>query len=128
VRADTCSCGRLARVQAYAQVTTFGMSDKLGHVSFQPDESDNQFTKPFSESTAQVIDAEVQALVRKCYDRTIELATSYKEKIEALALRLLKDETINHDVIVEVLGKRPFTTQVCTRGEAIVHVSARSRR
>jgi ATP-dependent Zn protease len=63
------------------------MSAKLGNVSYQPDEGDSQFTKPFSENTAQVIDAEVSALIRQSYERTIAVVQEHKAKVEALALR-----------------------------------------
>lgn len=44
---------------AYAQVGVYGFSKKIGQVSFQQDESSNQFQKPYSEATAQMIDEEV---------------------------------------------------------------------
>jgi ATP-dependent metalloprotease FtsH len=97
---------------AYSQVSVFGMSEALGQVSFQADEGDNQFTKPFSEHTAQLIDREVSLLIKDSYTRTLAMVKDKRALVESLALRLLKDETVNHDVIVEVLGRRPYSTQV----------------
>lgn len=96
---------------AYAQVAIYGMNERLGNLSYQQDEGDSQFQKPYSEATAQLIDEEVGKLVQEAYDRTITMVENYKEQVEALAQKLLKDETVNHDGIVEVLGDRPFTSQ-----------------
>jgi len=95
---------------AYAQVAIYGMNERVGNVSYQQEEGDSQFTKPYSEYTAQLIDEEVGKLVEKSYARTIALVEEYKEQVDALAQRLLKDETVNHDGIVEVLGDRPYST------------------
>jgi len=98
---------------AYSQVTTFGMSDKLGHVSWSADEGEsNSFTKPFSEATAHIIDTEVGQLVRESWERTVLLIQEKKLLVEKLAERLLTEETINHDIIVQLLGPRPHTSQV----------------
>jgi cell division protease FtsH len=68
-------------------VTVFGMSDKLGHVSFQQEETENQFTKPFSEQTAKVVDEEVYKLVQENYNRILKLVEEKKELVEKLAQR-----------------------------------------
>lgn len=94
---------------AQAQIVSYGMSAKLGQVSYHHDD-EQQFTKPFSEATAQTIDEEVRALISGAYERTQTLITTHAEKVDALAKELLELETINHDVIVRVLGPRPFTT------------------
>lgn len=94
---------------AYAQTVQFGMSDKIGNLSFdlaQPGEP--MFEKPYSESTAQVIDSEVKALVDKAYQRTLELLREKRASVEAVALRLLDRETIGRDDLIELLGDRPF--------------------
>lgn len=95
---------------AYAEVTTYGFSERIGQVSFQQDSSDSGFTKPYSEATGQAIDEEVRQIVSKAYDRTIKLVTEKKAEIQAVADRLLEKETINHDDVVELLGQRPFAT------------------
>jgi len=82
------------------------MNPKLGNVSF-PEKSGQEFHKPYSEKTAELIDEEVRGLISTAYERTLKLVQEKKVLIEQLASRLLEAETINHDVIVSVLGPRP---------------------
>lgn len=94
---------------AYAQVVQFGMSEKVGNLSFdlgQPGEP--VFEKPYSESTAQTIDSEVKILVDSAYKRTLELLESKKSLVESVALRLLDRETLKREDMIELLGNRPF--------------------
>ena len=80
---------------AYAMVAYYGMSDKVGNVSFY-DAAGNRdmFTKPFSERTAELIDEEVRRIVDEAVALAREIITTERERIEALADVLLKKETI----------------------------------
>lgn len=94
---------------AYSQIVQFGMSEKVGHLSFdmgQP--GDPIYEKPYSESTAQVIDSEVKSLVDRAYDATLALLRSKKDHVDAVASRLLERETLNREDMIELLGERPF--------------------
>uniref|UniRef100_A0A914V0H2 AAA+ ATPase domain-containing protein n=1 Tax=Plectus sambesii TaxID=2011161 RepID=A0A914V0H2_9BILA len=94
---------------AYSQVVKFGMSAKVGPLSFdtaQPGEM--SFDKPYSEATAQLIDQEVRDLVNNALNRTRELLLSKQPEIEKVAIRLLEKEVLARDDMVELLGKRPF--------------------
>lgn len=94
---------------AYAQIVQFGMSEKVGNLSFdlaQPGEP--MFEKPYSEATAQLIDSEVKTLVDMAYKRTIDLLKSKKSFVDSVAKRLLDRETLNRDDMIELLGDRPF--------------------
>ncbi|XP_071784816.1 mitochondrial inner membrane m-AAA protease component AFG3L2-like [Asterias amurensis] len=94
---------------AYAQIVQHGMSDVVGNVSFDmPQQGEMVLDKPYSESTATMIDEEVRKLIKSAYDRTMELLTKHKDKVEKVALHLLDKEVLNKDDMVELLGKRPF--------------------
>ena len=81
------------------------MNDRLGLVSYQ---SDDQFSKPYSEETAAEIDFEVKQLVDDCYAATKELLESKRELIQNLAEELLEHESINLPQIMKILGDRPY--------------------
>ena len=59
-------------------VTAYGMSDKVGNVSFYDPTTENSFTKPFSEGTGKIIDEEVKAIIDKAYKLPFELLTEKK--------------------------------------------------
>ncbi|OLL26152.1 Mitochondrial respiratory chain complexes assembly protein [Neolecta irregularis DAH-3] len=92
---------------ARAMVTRFGMSESLGMLNF--DESqDQQFQKPFSERTGQIIDEEIGKIVSSCYARCKELLTEKKKEIGLVAETLLQKEVLNRDDLIRILGKRPW--------------------
>ncbi|XP_058063839.1 AFG3-like protein 2 [Anopheles bellator] len=94
---------------AYAQITRFGMNKKVGNVSFDTSQpGDPMFSKPYSEQTAQIIDEEVRSLIGRAYVRTKELLTKHRPDVEKVAERLLKNEILSRDDMIELLGKRPF--------------------
>jgi len=91
---------------ATAMVTKWGMSKEVGFVYFEDDEQKLQ--KPFSEATAQKIDAEVRKLVDQAYDQCKALLTEKKEQVGLIAEELLKKEVIGRDDMIRLLGMRPF--------------------
>merc|ERR1719481_736224 len=94
---------------AYAQITQFGMNDRIGNVSFeQPQQGEMVFEKPFSEATAQAIDEEAHKLIKSAMDRTLQLIRDHKEDVIRVAERLLKKEVLGRDDMIELLGPRPF--------------------
>lgn len=95
---------------AYAMTTIYGMNPKIGQVSFPP-RQEQQFSKPYSDKTAAIIDEEARELVDRAYERTKELLAQHSQKLAELAERLLERETVNQDDIVEVLGERPFVPE-----------------
>lgn len=95
--------------QAYAMVSVYGLNKKLGNISYYDSRGENQFTKPYSEETARVIDEEVGKIIEKAYEKAKDLLTKNKEKLDALAQKLLDREVIFKDDLVEVLGDRPWS-------------------
>ncbi|KAI0911139.1 peptidase family M41-domain-containing protein [Ustulina deusta] len=91
---------------ATAMVTKWGMSDKLGPLHFQNDES--RVHKPFSETTGQTIDAEVKRIVEEAYKQSKELLIEKKKEVGIIAEELLSKEVLVRDDMVRLLGPRPF--------------------
>lgn len=94
--------------QAYTMVAYYGLNEEIGNVSFYDSSGRNEsgFTKPYSESTAQKIDNEVSKLVEKAYDKTKNLLLKHRDKLDALAARLLEKEVVFQDDLEEIFGKR----------------------
>ena len=96
--------------QARAMVTVYGLSDKVGNLTYYDSSGQNEygFTKPYSEETAEIIDKEISDIIEKQYQRAIELLKKHKDKLVELAEVLLKDEVIFKDNLETIFGKRPF--------------------
>ncbi|MEM9832942.1 MAG: ATP-dependent zinc metalloprotease FtsH [Bacteroidota bacterium] len=95
---------------AYSMVTVYGMNEKLGNVSFYDSQQpDYNFTKPYSEATAQTIDEEVRKLIDKAYERTKKLLTDKREQLDTLAKELLDKEILFQNDLERLIGKRPFS-------------------
>ena len=99
-----------ATKQAYAMVTIFGMSEKIGNLSYYDSsgQSDFSFTKPYSEKTAELIDSEVKELVENAYNRAKELLKTHQDQHRQVAELLLEREVIFSDDLERILGKRPW--------------------
>ncbi len=95
---------------AYSMVTIYGMNKEIGNLSFYDSkgQSEYSFTKPYSEATAQKIDAEAKKLVEEAYERTKSLLEEKREELDKLAQELLKREIIYQSDLVELIGERPF--------------------
>jgi cell division protease FtsH len=99
---------------ARRMVTRWGMSERLGMVQLAPRENPYLNTpggfggeKPFSEQTAEVIDAEVRKIIGDSHDEARRLLTRHRKELEALANALLARETLNEQEILEVTGLPP---------------------
>ncbi|GAB4425722.1 MAG: ATP-dependent zinc metalloprotease FtsH [Bacteroidia bacterium] len=92
---------------AYAITTRYGMNERVGQVSFRYDGEYN-FSKPYSEATARIIDEEVKKIIDWAYDKTRQMLTDHRDALEAIALELLKKEVIFKEDLVRLIGERPF--------------------
>jgi AFG3 family protein len=94
--------------QAYAMVSIFGMSKKIGTVSFYDStgQSDYAFTKPYSEKTAQTIDEEAKILIDQEYQRALDILGENREGHQKLAELLLDREVIFSEDLEQIFGKR----------------------
>ncbi|HOD10958.1 MAG TPA: ATP-dependent zinc metalloprotease FtsH, partial [Flavobacterium sp.] len=96
--------------QARAMVTIYGLNEKLGNITYYDSsgQSEYNFSKPYSEETAQVIDQEINNLIETEYQRAIQILTDNKDKLTQLADILIEKEVIFRDDLETIFGKRPF--------------------
>jgi AFG3 family protein len=94
--------------QAYAMVAYFGMSDKIGNISFYDSsgQTDFNFTKPYSDRTAELIDKEVKDIIEKAYLRAQEVLKKNIKGLTELAELLLEKEVIFGEDLERIFGKR----------------------
>jgi AFG3 family protein len=93
---------------AYAMVSVYGMNDKVGNISFYDPQTENTFTKPYSEETSRMIDEEVRKLIDQAYIKTKKLLVEKKSDVEKLAEALLEKEVLFQSDVELLIGKRPF--------------------
>jgi len=93
---------------AYSMVTTYGMNEKIGNVSFYDPSQENTFQKPFSEETGKIIDEEVRKMIDAAYHRTLDLLTLRKAEVEKLAKELLDKEVLHKSDVEALIGMRPY--------------------
>ena len=96
--------------QARAMVTIYGLSDKVGNLTYYDSsgQSEYGFTKPYSEQTAEVIDKEISDIIETQYQRAVDLLMQHKDKLTELAEVLLDKEVIFKDNLEKIFGVRPF--------------------
>jgi cell division protease FtsH len=99
---------------ARRMVTRWGMSDRLGLVQLAPQENPYlsgaggfSGAKPFSDQTAETIDAEVQRIIGESHEEAKRLLAAHRKQLDALAEALLTRETLNEKEILEVTGLPP---------------------
>ena len=93
---------------AYGMVTYYGMSDKVGTLSFYDSTGSRGFelTRPYSEKTAELIDQEVKDLIQEIHDKTLSILTENREGFLELAALLLDKEVIFADDLERIFGPR----------------------
>ena len=94
--------------QAYAMVTYFGMSEKIGNLSYYDSTGsrDMAFSKPYSEKTAELIDEEVKRLIAEAHATATKVLTENREGFEKLAALLLEREVVFSEDLEAIFGPR----------------------
>ena len=94
--------------QAYAMVTYFGMSEKVGNLSYYDSTGSREmaFSKPYSEKTAELIDDEVKRLIDQAHATATKVLTENREGFEKLAALLLEREVVFSEDLEEIFGPR----------------------
>lgn len=98
--------------QAYGMITYLGMSDKMPNLSYYDSSGqDYTFQKPFSENTAELIDAEVKVMIAEQYERAKEMLLKHADGHHQLAQILLEKEIIYAENLEQIFGKRPWISR-----------------
>ncbi|CEN36786.1 ATP-dependent zinc metalloprotease FtsH (fragment) [Capnocytophaga canimorsus] len=99
--------------QARAMVTIYGLNDKIGNLTYYDSSGQEyNFTKPYSEQTAQLIDQEISKIIETQYQRAIQILTENKEKLTRLAHLLLEREVIFKEDLEDIFGKRQYGNDI----------------
>jgi len=103
--------------QAQAMVTIYGLNDKIGNISYYDSsgQSEYSFAKPYSEQTAKMIDEEISKIIETQYQRALEILAANKDKLDALANKLLEKEVIFREDLEEIFGKRAWDPELTER-------------
>ena len=96
--------------QAYGMVAYAGMSDKLPNLCYY-NQQEYSFQKPYSETTAKIMDDEVLKMVNEQYERAKQILAEHKEGHTQLAQLLVEREVIFADDVEKIFGKRPWTSR-----------------
>lgn len=105
---------------AYAMVVDYGMSEKVGYVSFNLSREGNDspvFSKPYSDDTARIIDEEVKVLIDGVRASARELLEEHRAELDTMAHALLKQEVLGPKDLVGILGTRPHGEYVHYEGK-----------
>lgn len=96
--------------QARAMVTIYGLNDSLGNITYYDSsgQSEYNFSKPYSEETAKLIDKEISTLIESQYQRAITILTENRDKLVKLADLLCEKEVIFREDLEDIFGRRPF--------------------
>ena len=96
--------------QAYGMIAFAGMSDKLPNICYY-NNAEYQFQKPYSETTAKIMDDEVLRMINEQYERAKKILTEHKEGHAKLAQLLIDREVIFAEDVEKIFGKRPWISR-----------------
>jgi cell division protease FtsH len=109
---NECSSGSVddlekATLQAYQLIINYGLNKELGSVSFNLLlQNQTNFQKPYSESTAALIDYEVRKIIKKEYERALNILIEKKQLLQFISYELLKNEVLQRDELLKLLSVR----------------------
>ncbi len=111
-RISTGAMNDLERVtkSAYGMIAYAGMSDKLPNICYYNNNEYN-FQRPYSETTAKIMDDEVLKMINEQYDRAKSILTEHKEGHAQLADLLVSREVIFAEDVERIFGKRPWASR-----------------
>ena len=109
--------------QAYGMIAFAGMSEKLPNICYY-NNSEYQFQRPYSETTAKIMDDEVLRIIGEQYERAKQILTEHKEGHAQLAQLLVEREVIFADDVEKIFGKRPWQSRADELLEAQMRADA----
>ena len=98
-----------ATKSAYGMIAFAGMGDKLPNICYY--NQDNQFQRPYSDTTAKIIDDEVLKMVNEQYERAKQILLDHKDGHNQLAELLINREVIFAEDVERIFGKRPWVSR-----------------
>lgn len=100
--------------QAQAMVTIYGLNEKIGNISYYDSSGQGEYSfgKPYSEETAKMIDEEISIIIETQYKRALHILEENKDKLDALAAKLLEKEVIFREDLEEIFGKRMWDPEL----------------
>ena len=103
--------------RAQAMVTIYGLSPNIGNISYYDSsgQSEYNFGKPYSEATASKIDTEIKTIIEHQYERAVRILSENKDKLNALANKLLEKEVIFREDLEDIFGKRAWDPELTER-------------
>ena len=96
---------------AQAMVVNYGMSDKIPNVNYQDNQGEYNFTKPYSDETARLIDQEIRSIIAEQYERAKKILQENEEGHHEMADLLFQREVIYTEDVEKILGKRPWDSR-----------------
>ena len=109
--------------QAYGMIAYAGMGEQLPNVCYY-NNAEYQFQRPYSETTAKLIDDEVLKMINEQYERAKQILTEHKEGHAQLAQLLVEREVIFAEDVENIFGKRPWTSRADELLEAQMRAEA----
>ena len=111
-RISTGAMNDLERVtkSAYGMIAYAGMSERLPNICYY-NNTEYSFQRPYSETTAKIMDDEVLKMINEQYDRAKNILSEHKEGHNELAELLVQREVIFADVVEKTFGKRPWVSR-----------------